>query len=97
MIGGIQDDDGRLVVHGFGEFLVDQIRPSHIEEWKVEVSRLMRSGRYKPTTANGWFAVLRTILKLAKRDFDLAGIATDGVNGFDETEPPHTQRKTRTR
>jgi hypothetical protein len=42
LIGGISDDEGHRIVQGFGEFLVDQIRPSHVEEWKVEVARLVQ-------------------------------------------------------
>jgi integrase len=83
LIGGISDDDGVLVVPGFGELFVDQIRASHVEAWKVGAGRLIQAKRYAPTSANSWLAILRTILKRAKRDFDLTHVATEGVKDFD--------------
>jgi integrase len=83
LIGGTKSDDGSIVAHGFGELVIDQIRPSHVEAWKAGVGRLIQGGHYKPATANSWLAVLRGILRTAKREFELPGVATDGVKDFD--------------
>jgi len=74
--------------------LVDQIRPSHVEAWRVGVGRLIQAGHYSPNTANSWFAVLRGVLRGAKRDFDLAGVASDGVKDFDtSTHATYTEEE----
>ena len=97
-IGGTTSEDGAIVVPGFGEMLVDQIRPSHVEAWRVGVGRLIQAGHYSPNTANSWFAVLRGVLRGAKRDFDLAGVASDGMKDFDtRRRMPRTPRRSRTR
>lgn len=94
LIGGTSSDDGEIRVGGFGEMLVDQIRASHVEAWKGGIARLIHSGAYKPATANGWLAVLRSVMKAAKRDFDLAGVATDGVREFDtSTHATYTEEE----
>ena len=65
---------------------VDKIASAHIEVWKEEVAELIGAGDYAPTTANGWLAILRVIMKAAKRQFALPTLATEGVEGFDESE-----------
>lgn len=83
LIGGTVGPDGELAVQGFGDFFVDQIRSSHIEAWKGQVGPLIQSGQYSPNTANGWFSILRSILRTAAREHELPRVVTDGVKGFD--------------
>jgi integrase len=70
-------------VPGFGELFVDQIQSGHVDRWKELMGGLMRAGQYSPNTVNSWLAVLRVVLKAAKRDFELPKLATDGVPNFD--------------
>jgi integrase len=94
LIGGTTSEDGAIVIPGFGDMLVDQIRRSHVEAWRVGVGRLIQAGHYSPNTANSWFAVLRGVLRGAKRDFDLAGVASDGVKDFDtSTHATYTEEE----
>jgi integrase len=65
---------------------LDKIASAHIETWKEEVAALIAAGDYAPTTANGWLAVLRVVMKAAKRQFSLPSLPTEGVRGFDESE-----------
>jgi integrase len=83
LIGGTTSDDGTISIRGFGDLLIDQIRASHIDAWKIGVTKLIRAGFYKPTTANSWLAILRVILRAAKRDLGLQHNAAEDVTGFD--------------
>jgi len=87
LIDGTRNENDDLLVEGFGEYLIDEIRPIHIEKWKANVvQRLIVPGLYSPTTANGWLSVLKVILSTATRDFDLARDPTRNVRAFDTSE-----------
>ena len=87
LIQGTKDAAGRLLVRGFGEFFVDEIRTMHIEKWKAQVTtKLLDAGVYAPTTANGWLDVLKGILKAAKRDLELPRNPAEDVEAFDTSE-----------
>lgn len=87
LIEGTTDDAGRLLVRGFGEFFVDEIRVVHIERWKAAVTtKLLDSELYAPTTANGWLDTLKGILKAAKRDLELPRNPAEDVEPFDTSE-----------
>jgi hypothetical protein len=73
-------------VPGFGEMFVDQIRVVHVEAWKTGIAELIAARRYSPTTANGWLAILRVILKAAKRELGLPLDPTEGAAYFDTSE-----------
>lgn len=75
-------------VDGFGEMFVDQIRPAHVNAWRVGIARLIAAGSYSPVTANGWLAILHVIMKAAKRDFELPSDPTEGIPNFDTSEHP---------
>jgi integrase len=75
-------------VPGFGELFVDQIFVAHVEAWKAGIAKLIAAGRYSPTTANGWLAVLRVILKAARRELALPRDPMEGVAYFDTSEHP---------
>lgn len=80
LIEGTTDDAGRLLVRGFGEFFIDEIRVVHVEKWKAAVTtKLLDTGLYAPTTTNGWLAILKGILKAAKRDLELPRVTVQGV------------------
>ncbi|HVZ37072.1 MAG TPA: site-specific integrase [Polyangiaceae bacterium] len=88
LIQGIPESDdkhrGRKpAVAGFGEMLLSDFRVRVIESWKTEVYALIHSGRYTPSTANGWLAILKVILKQGRRDFELAHNPIEGVKLFD--------------
>ena len=75
-------------VLGFGEMFIDQIRPAHLHAWRVGIARLIAANAYSPTTANGWLAVMRLIMKTAKREFELPSDPTEGIPSFDTSEHP---------
>jgi integrase len=79
---------GTEAVSGFGEMFVDQIRPLHVQAWRVGVCQLIAAGTYSPVTANGWLAVFHVIMKAAKRDFELPSDPTEGIPSFDTSEHP---------
>ena len=73
-------------VPGFGEFFLDKLHVSHVEEWKTGIAGLIAVGDYAPTTANSWLSILRVIVKSAKREFQLTHSACEGVEDFDISE-----------
>lgn len=87
LIEGTKDGAGRLLVRGFGEFFVDEIRVVHIEKWKAQVTtKLLDTGLYAPTTTNGWLDILKGIMKAAKRDLELPRNPAEDVEPFDMSE-----------
>lgn len=66
-------------VPGFGDYYMDEIRVTHVEEWKAEMAQLVTEGKYAPTTINGWIDILFVILRRAQAEFDLEHDATKGV------------------
>jgi hypothetical protein len=47
---------------------------------------LITAGDYAPPTVNGWLAVLKVVMKAAKRQLALPTLATEGISSFDESE-----------
>lgn len=76
---------GRMVT-GFGEMFLDQIGAKQVEAWKTDVAILIAAGDYAPATCNGWLAVLRVVMKSAKRGLGLPVLATEDVRDFDVSE-----------
>ena len=76
-----------IVVAGFGEFFVDEIRAAHADAWHVAVaSKLIGPGHYSPTTCNGWESVLKVVMRAAVRRFELSRNPVDGIAPFDTSE-----------
>jgi integrase len=86
LIAGTTGEKSERFVSGFGEFFLDKLHVSHVEQWKTGIAGLIAAGDYAPTTANSWLSILRVILKAAKREFQLQHLATDGVEDFDTSE-----------
>jgi integrase len=79
----IEGTDG---VPGFGEIFLDEIRPRHIEAWRSGVGTLITTGKYAPTTANGWLHIFKHVMKRAKRELQLPFNAAEGTPAFDTSE-----------
>lgn len=79
---------GTSGVPGFGELCVDQIRPKHIDAWRVGIAGLIANRKYKPSTANGWLAIFKVIMKAAKRMFELPTNYAEDAPLFDTSEHP---------
>jgi integrase len=86
LIAGTRGEKAKKTVTGYGEMFIDQIQVAHIEAWKHSVGDWILAGDYAPSTANGWLAILRVIMKAAKRELGLAQLVTDGIRDFDESE-----------
>jgi hypothetical protein len=83
LIEGVTSDSG-LQARGFGQMFLDKITIAHVEAWKEELAAMIAAEDYAPATANGWLAILRVIMKAAKRQHSLPFLATEGVSCFDE-------------
>jgi integrase len=75
-------------VAGFGDIFIEEIRPLHVEAWRAGIGKLVGRGVYSPATANGWLAILRHVLKRAKRELRLPFDASEGILAFDTSEHP---------
>jgi integrase len=64
----------------------DQLEEAHVDAWRLGLAELIEAGDYSPTTLNGWLAVLKVVMKAAKRQFSLPHLATEGVESFDTSE-----------
>lgn len=73
-------------VAAFGDFFLDRLTARHVEEWRASVGELIVAGDFAPTTCNGWLAILRVILKAAKRELALDQLTLEGIADFDESE-----------
>lgn len=73
-------------VPGFGDMFIDQIHVRHVETWKGKIAKLVAAEEYSPHTVNGWINILFTILRAAKREFELEHDATKGVLLLDTSE-----------
>jgi integrase len=86
LIAGSSGRKSGHAVTGFGEMFLDQIGVRQVEEWKLGLAELIRAEDYAPATCNSWLAILRVVMKAAKREYSLPLLATDGVRDFDESE-----------
>ena len=86
LIAGTEGEEAGTIVPGFGEIFLDRLHVTHVEAWRAGIAELIAAGDYSPNTCNGWLAILRVIMKAAKREFGLAHLATEDVDDFDTSE-----------
>ena len=55
----------------FGELLIDELKPTHLEAWRVELGEQIAKGELSPRTCNGWFSILRVVCKQIHVHFEL--------------------------
>lgn len=93
-IGKIKSAAGRLkwkgilenhLVPAFGNFYMDQLRPTDIKAWQTKIAGLIKREEMAPTTANTIQGVLQQITDEAVDDFDLKD-PMRGVDPFDTRE-----------
>lgn len=75
--------EGTENIPGLGAYFIEEIRPRHLAEWRDGLARLVDEGKFKPTTINGWFSILRVIFKAATWELQLPQNPMDGVENFD--------------
>lgn len=86
LIEGTTGRRSKKYVEGFGDYFIDKITFTHVEHWKNQMADLVQAEDYSPTTINGWLAILKVIMKAAKRSFQLPLLATEGVEPFDASD-----------
>jgi len=86
LIAGTQSQDESVLVPGFGELSIDEIRVAHVDRWRAGVATLIARGDYSPNTTNGWLSILRVIMKAAVREFELPRSPTEDVRDFDTSD-----------
>ena len=86
LIAGSTGRKSKKQVSAFRDFFLDRLTVRHVEDWRAGVAELIASGVFAPTTCNGWLAILRVVLKAAKRELALDQLALDGIADFDESE-----------
>jgi integrase len=83
-----QTQDGHLIP-AFGDWYIDQIRRTDLEEWKAAQGARVKRGQLSPHTVNGWLRILLTTLRQALVDYDLEYDPTRGIKPLD-TSTWHT-------
>jgi hypothetical protein len=86
LIAGTHGEKAAKRVNGFGEIYIHKLHVTHVEQWRTDMGELIAAGDYAPTTVNSWLAILRVIIKGAKREFGLDHLATDGIEDIDTSE-----------
>jgi hypothetical protein len=82
----------KVLVPGFGNHIISEIRVKDVESWKTKVAVLINEGKYKPSSGNVWLTTLKTIMKEARRELEIGHDAFKGVTEFDESEhDPHPE------
>jgi integrase len=84
----VQTQDGHLIP-AFGDWYIDQIRRTNIEEWKATQGKRVQREELSPHTVNGWLRILLTTLRHAVVDLDLEYDPTKGIKPLD-TSTWHT-------
>ena len=75
--------EGTDDVPGLGGYFIEEIRLRHLAKWRDGLAVLVEENRYKATTINGWFAILRVIFKAATWELQLPQNPMLGVENFD--------------
>ncbi len=86
LIAGTKGEKSGTFVPGFGEYYIDRLHVTHVEAWRTGIATLIVAGDYSPNTCNSWLAILRVIMRAAKKTFGLAHLATEDVKDFDTSE-----------
>jgi integrase len=55
----------------FGDFYADTITNRDLQAWRRALAQKVHEGAFKPTTVNGWIAVMKVILKALAIDLEL--------------------------
>ncbi|MBX3233531.1 MAG: hypothetical protein KIT84_11045 [Labilithrix sp.] len=74
------------LIEAFGDHFIDRLHVSHVEAWRAEQATRVARGELAPTTVNGYLAILRVVMKAARRKYQLAHDAMDGVENLDTSE-----------
>lgn len=86
LIAGTTGPKSGTFVPGFGEYFLDRLDVTHVESWRTGIATLITAGDYSPNTCNSWLAILRVIMKAARRAHRLPHLATEDVKDFDTSK-----------
>jgi integrase len=86
LVGGTVGKQSKIAVAGLGDFYLDMLSVAHVAAWRSSIADLVNAGDYAPTTVNGWIAILKVILKAAKRELGLPSNAAEDLAFFDLAE-----------
>ena len=76
----------KRLIEAFGDHYIDKLHVSHIEAWRSEQAKRVQQGKIAPATVNGYLAILRVLMKAARRKYQLVHDAMDGVREIDTSE-----------
>lgn len=75
-----------ILIPRFGPCPMDAIRRADILNWVADLAKLVQAGKYKPSTANGWLAILRVIITAYVFEEELERNPVLGIEDFDTSE-----------
>jgi integrase len=76
------------LIPAFGKTPIDEVRRIDIEAWRAKVGERIVRGKLKPSTANTWLNLLKTICNAAVADYELERNPVLHIVAFDESEHP---------
>jgi site-specific recombinase XerD len=76
----------KRLIAAFGDHYIDRLHVSHVESWREEQAVRVQARKVAPTTVNGWLAIMRVLMKAARRKYQLAHDPMDGVEDLDTSE-----------
>ena len=82
----------KTLIQDLGDIYLDKLHTGHIETWKVKMlerTAYAKHGgtrRLSPATINGMIALLRILMKAAKRQYQLPSDPMEGVKNIDTSE-----------
>lgn len=77
------DVQAHHLVPYFGNYFVDALRRSDVNDWLDGQGRRVKRGRLSPHSVNGWLRILLNTLRTAVDDFELGYDPTRGVTPLD--------------
>lgn len=85
LIDGVHEE-GKVSVRGLGEFFIDQLQATHVDQWREDVAKRITAGEMSPHTANTRATILKIMMKAAKREFSVPRLATEDLRRLDTSE-----------
>jgi len=77
-----------VLIPWFGRYTMEEICRATVLAWMDYVAVMVKEGRYKPASVNGWLKILRVIINSYVFEYERASNPVKDVEDFDTREHP---------